>query len=333
MFKRKEQKKDNRSGEYILIFDNLNTEEIKEKFQEYGVRKSYFLFLDDERQADELYDTFKEKEYKINFINFKNPKYTNFYNPLLYLMDDDDIIKFSDFLSSYFNFTGNEGSVLTAFIMYLINYRPMEEKNMLSVYKLIDAGKIDHSFKDMRTAADRIFDEVYRRDPNSKACLFYDITRFSDTQIKEKVYLNLLEKFSFIRRDDLAPFLMRNDFGLDEIETEKNVVFVIKDKRFTFFQEVLKYQVEEFVNKERHISNKFCDFYVPAKIEEIEEKRKAMRLAEEEEKKKQELERQVTFNLKQKEKILKEVESIEIDMDELKAKVFRQNMKKIAKKK
>lgn len=333
MFKRKEQKKDNRSGEYILIFDNLNTEEIKEKFQEYGVKKSYFIFLDDERQADELYDTFKEKEYKINFINFKNPKYTNFYNPLLYLEKDDDIIKFSNFLSSYFNFTGNEGSVLTAFMMYLNHYRTMEENNMLSVYKLINAGRIDASFKNVRTAADRIFDEIYRRDSNSKACIFYDITRFSDTQVKEKVYLNLLEKFSFIRRDDLMPFLMHNDFGLDEIETEKNVVFVIKDKRFTFFQEVLKYQVEEFVNKERHISNKFHDFYAPAKIEKIEEKRKAMRLAEEEEKKKQELEKQVTFNLKQKEKFLKEVESIEIDMDELKAKVFKQNMKKIAKKK
>lgn len=83
-----------------IIDDNnknlLNTLAIK--------KKNSFIIFDnyDKKQSsliEKYYDLFKKENYNIKLLNLYNPKYSDCFNPLVYLENDLEIIQFAKYIT------------------------------------------------------------------------------------------------------------------------------------------------------------------------------------------------------------------------------------------
>lgn len=179
------------------------------------------------------------KDYKI--LNCNDPKHSNYFNPFILFIEDEDILEFCNFLVKDGLIKKESSLLLQALIYYLLKYRPKEEQSFISIMKLLRAANFDENNPNVKAPLDRIFDEVAKRDPYSIAlCTYAD---FKMCAIKNQIesVKDLINTFYVVDQESYCEENTENDFTLNDkltvffiIPSESNEIYSIFDKYLIF---------------------------------------------------------------------------------------------------
>ena len=92
---------------------------------------------------------------------------------MFYIDDAEDIMSLCDFIidifpySEYCDNKNLKSCLLSALVMYLKMYRPKHQQNFTSVMKLLRAMKTDKYGPEKTTPLDKMFADVFTKDPGS----------------------------------------------------------------------------------------------------------------------------------------------------------------------
>lgn len=159
-------------------------------------------------------------------INFRDPVYSNCYNPFGLFRNDTEILEFAnkivDLNPEHGDTASIQATILSSIMFYLVKYRPKEEQNFVSILKMLRASDSHerHNINDPghdKTPLERIFDEVEKRDPCSIALRQFQISWLMDTKNFDLCVAKLYAWLQFLAlKDNTNAFNIINEILLDD---------------------------------------------------------------------------------------------------------------------
>lgn len=120
------------------------------------------IFISDNQDAINGQMNINKQTDVLNLINFKDLLHSQSYNPLSFVYEDSEIYDIAAFLYKELNLK-NPASffLITSIFGFLINYRPENEQNLTSLYKIIKAKYVKNNNEEF--TLDKIISEIHRR--------------------------------------------------------------------------------------------------------------------------------------------------------------------------
>lgn len=179
----------------------------------------------------------KKKGYEIKVIDFIHPETSTGYNFFHYIRSTKDIIKIAHMLMTCNGDRGYYGKdpfweeaaevLLCSLIAYLWEGRPENERNLKSIFKLVNACQIEENDASYKTALDRLFDEVRKRAPQSFAVSQYDKFRIGAGRTLRSVLISLNARLGKYDFKEMQKMTEKDEVNIRQIGCKKTAVFVI----------------------------------------------------------------------------------------------------------
>ena len=200
----------------------------------YQASGSYVISDPKGRLYRETADYLREKGYEVILLDFHNPTKTGHYNPLVYLDTIQDIVTMAhvlahqnrnvSFVNDPFWDCAAEG-LYTAILAYLVLECPMKQRTLNNMVRLISMMNVEENSKFCEL--DKIFEKLYRKNPDSFAYHQYKKIRFCPVKTLQSIVITAQTSLLLLENPELNVMTATDDIDLPSLGEKKKAVFLV----------------------------------------------------------------------------------------------------------
>ena len=181
--------------------------------------------------------TLREHGYKVKIFNIANLKYSNCYNPLVYIEEDTDVDTIIEILinNTSANKEGGGGDnqffidaeklLYSACIFYLKDYcNDASKKNFASVLKMINSSAVDENNSQAKSELDLLFEKIPQ---SSIAAQKYKSFKQAAGRTLKSIIISCVVRLGKFMTPQLSSLTSKDDMDLSSISEEKTALFII----------------------------------------------------------------------------------------------------------
>ena len=186
----------------------------------------------------------KKRGYKIKVFNSIDFSKSMHYNPLAYIKNEADILKFVNALISNTKGEGKEGDpfwtkaetlLYCALIAYIIFEGPAEDRNMNTLVDMISGMEVKEDDEDFMNAVDYMFKGLEQRKPDCFAVKQYKKYKLSSGKTAKSILISCGARLAPFDIPQLREIMSYDELELDRMGDRKTATFfVISDTDSTY---------------------------------------------------------------------------------------------------
>ena len=186
----------------------------------------------------------KKRGYKIKVFNSIDFSKSMHYNPLVYIKNEADILKFVNALISNTKGEGKEGDpfwtkaetlLYCALIAYIIFEGPAEDRNMNTLVDMISGMEVKEDDEDFMNAVDYMFAGLEKRKPDCFAVKQYKKYKLSSGKTAKSILISCGARLAPFDIPQLREIMSYDELELDRMGDRKTATFfVISDTDSTY---------------------------------------------------------------------------------------------------
>ena len=186
----------------------------------------------------------KKRGYKIKVFNSIDFSKSMHYNPLAYIKNEADILKFVNALISNTKGEGKEGDpfwtkaetlLYCALIAYIIFEGPAEDRNMNTLVDMISGMEVKEDDEDFMNAVDYMFAGLEKRKPDCFAVKQYKKYKLSSGKTAKSILISCGARLAPFDIPQLREIMIYDELELDRMGDRKTATFfVISDTDSTY---------------------------------------------------------------------------------------------------
>ena len=186
----------------------------------------------------------KRRGYKIKVFNSIDFSKSMHYNPLAYIKNEADILKFVNALISNTKGEGKEGDpfwtkaetlLYCALIAYIIFEGPAEDRNMNTLVDMISGMEVKEDDDDFMNAVDYMFKGLEKRKPDCFAVKQYKKYKLSSGKTAKSILISCGARLAPFDIPQLREIMSYDELELDRMGDRKTATFfVISDTDSTY---------------------------------------------------------------------------------------------------
>ena len=176
----------------------------------------------------------QKRGYKIKVFNSIDFSKSMHYNPLAYIRNEADILKFVDALISNTKGEGKEGDpfwtksetlLYCALIAYIIFEGPAEDRNMNTLVDMISGMEVKEDDEDFMNAVDYMFAGLEKRKPDCFAVKQYKKYKLASGKTAKSILISCGSRLAPFDIPQLREIMAYDELELDRIGDRKTAVF------------------------------------------------------------------------------------------------------------
>ena len=186
----------------------------------------------------------QRRGYRIKVFNSIDFSKSMHYNPLAYIKNEADILKFVDALISNTKGEGKEGDpfwtkaetlLYCALIAYIIFEGPAEDRNMNTLVDMISGMEVKEDDENYLNAVDYMFKGLEKRKPDCFAVKQYRKYKLSSGKTAKSILISCGARLAPFDIPQLREIMSYDELELDRIGDRKTAVFfIISDTTQTY---------------------------------------------------------------------------------------------------
>ena len=188
----------------------------------------------------------QRRGYRIKVFNSIDFTKSMHYNPLAYIKNEADILKFVDALISNTKGEGKEGDPFwtkaetlldCALIAYIIFEGPAEDRNMNTLVDMISGMEVKEDDENYLNAVDYMFKGLEKRKPDCFAVKQYRKYKLSSGKTAKSILVSCGARLAHFDIAELREVTSRDELALDTLGDRKTALFLIMsdtDSTFNF---------------------------------------------------------------------------------------------------
>jgi len=186
----------------------------------------------------------KKRGYKIKVFNSIDFSKSMHYNPLAYIKNEADILKFVDTLIANTKGEGKEGDpfwtkaetlLYCALIAYIIFEGPAEDRNMNTLVDMISGMDVKEDDENYKNAVDYMFDGLAKRKPDCFAVKQYRKYKLSSGKTAKSILISCGARLAPFDIPQLREIMSYDELELDRMGDKRTATFfVISDTTQTY---------------------------------------------------------------------------------------------------
>ena len=186
----------------------------------------------------------KKRGYKIKVFNSIDFSKSMHYNPLAYIKNEADILKFVDTLIANTKGEGKEGDpfwtkaetlLYCALIAYIIFEGPAEDRNMNTLVDMISGMDVKEDDENYKNAVDYMFDGLAKRKPDCFAVKQYRKYKLSSGKTAKSILISCGARLAPFDIPQLREIMSCDELELDRMGDKRTATFfVISDTTQTY---------------------------------------------------------------------------------------------------
>ena len=188
----------------------------------------------------------QKRGYKIKVFNSIDFSKSMHYNPLAYIRNEADILKFVDALISNTKGEGKEGDpfwtksetlLYCALIAYIIFEGPAEDRNMNTLVDMISGMEVKEDDEDFMNAVDYMFAGLEKRKPDCFAVKQYKKYKLASGKTAKSILISCGARLAVFDIAELREVTAYDELELDTLGDRKTALFLIMsdtDDSFNF---------------------------------------------------------------------------------------------------
>ena len=184
------------------------------------------------------------RKYKIKVFNSIDFSKSMHYNPLAYIKNESDILKFVNTLISNTKGDGKEGDpfwtkaetlLYCALIGYIVFEGPAEERNLNTLVEMINSMETKEDDDSFKNAVDYMFDGLAKRKPNSFAVRQYLKYKLASGKTARSILISCGARLAPFDIPQLREIMRYDELELDKLGDRKtSLFFIISDTDSTY---------------------------------------------------------------------------------------------------
>lgn len=186
----------------------------------------------------------QKRGYKIKVFNSIDFSKSMHYNPLTYIRNEADILKFVDALISNTKGEGKEGDpfwtksetlLYCALIAYIIFEGPAEDRNMNTLVDMISGMEVKEDDEDFMNAVDYMFAGLEKRKPDCFAVKQYKKYKLASGKTAKSILISCGARLAPFDIPQLREIMSYDELELDKLGDKKSALFfLISDTDTTY---------------------------------------------------------------------------------------------------
>ena len=186
----------------------------------------------------------QKRGYRIKVFNSIDFTKSMHYNPLAYIRNEADILKFVDALISNTKGEGKEGDpfwtksetlLYCALIAYIIFEGPAEDRNMNTLVDMISGMEVKEDDEDFMNAVDYMFAGLEKRKPDCFAVKQYKKYKLASGKTAKSILISCGARLAPFDIPQLREIMSYDELELDKLGDEKSALFfLISDTDTTY---------------------------------------------------------------------------------------------------
>ena len=188
----------------------------------------------------------QKRGYKIKVFNSIDFSKSMHYNPLAYIRNEADILKFVNALITNTKGEGKEGDpfwtkaetlLYCALIAYIIFEGPAEDRNMNTLVDMISGMEVKEDDENYKNAVDYMFDSLAKRKPDCFAVKQYRKFKLSSGKTAKRILISCGARLAPFDIQELRELTAYDELQLDTLGDRKTALFIIMsdtDDTFNF---------------------------------------------------------------------------------------------------
>ena len=186
----------------------------------------------------------KKKGYKVKVFNSIDFSKSMHYNPLAYIRNEADILKFVDALISNTKGEGKEGDpfwtksetlLYCALIAYIIFEGPAEDRNMNTLVDMISGMEVKEDDEDFMNAVDYMFSGLEKRKPDCFAVKQYKKYKLASGKTAKSILISCGARLAPFDIPQLREIMSYDEMELDKLGDKRTAAFfIISDTDSTY---------------------------------------------------------------------------------------------------
>lgn len=196
----------------------------------------------------------KDNGYDLKVLNTINFKKSMKYNPLAYIKNEKDILKFVETLVANTQGSGAkedfwveaEKLYYTALVGYIMTQLPENERNMSTLLFLVNNSQASEQDENFKNQVDLRFEELEKKDPNHFAVGQYKKFKLASGETTKSILISCATRLSPFDIPALRELTEYDEMKLDTLGDKKTALFVIipdTDKTFNFLVSIMYTQL------------------------------------------------------------------------------------------
>ena len=176
----------------------------------------------------------QRRGYRIKVFNSIDFSQSMHYNPLAYIRNEADILKFVDTLIANTKGEGKEGDpfwtkaetlLYCALIAYIIFEGPAEDRNMNTLVDMISGMEVKEDNENFMNAVDYMFKGLEKRKPDCFAVKQYKKYKLASGKTAKSILISCGSRLAPFDIPQLREIMSYDELGLDRIGDRKTAVF------------------------------------------------------------------------------------------------------------
>ena len=188
----------------------------------------------------------QRRGYRIKVFNSIDFSQSMHYNPLSYIRNEADILKFVDTLIANTKGEGKEGDpfwtkaetlLYCALIAYIIFEGPAEDRNMNTLVDMISGMEVKEDNENFMNAVDYMFKGLEKRKPDCFAVKQYKKYKLASGKTAKSILISCGARLAPFDIQELRDLTMYDELQLDTLGDKKTALFLIMsdtDSTFNF---------------------------------------------------------------------------------------------------
>ena len=197
----------------------------------------------------------QRRGYRIKVFNSIDFSQSMHYNPLAYIRNEADILKFVDTLIANTKGEGKEGDpfwtkaetlLYCALIAYIIFEGPAEDRNMNTLVDMISGMEVKEDNENFMNAVDYMFKGLEKRKPDCFAVKQYKKYKLASGKTAKSILISCGARLAPFDIKELRDLMAYDEMELDTIGDRKTALFLIMsdtDSTFNFVIAILQSQL------------------------------------------------------------------------------------------
>ena len=176
----------------------------------------------------------QRRGYKIKVFNSIDFSKSMHYNPLAYIRNEADILKFVDALISNTKGEGKEGDpfwtkaetlLYCALIAYIIFEGPAEDRNMNTLVDMISGMEVKEDNENFMNAVDYMFKGLEKRKPDCFAVKQYKKYKLASGKTAKSILVSVGVRLAAFNLPQIARLTMTDELHLDDLGERRVALF------------------------------------------------------------------------------------------------------------
>ena len=186
----------------------------------------------------------KKRGYKIKVFNSIDFSKSNHYNPLAYIKNEADILKFVNALIQNTKGDGKEGDefwvkaeqlLYCALIAYIVFEGPEEDRNINTLVDIISGMEVKEEDEEFKGAVDYMFEGLAKRKPDCFAVKQYKKYRLASGKTAKSILISCGARLAPFDIPQLREIMSYDELELDRTGDRKTATFfIISDTDVTY---------------------------------------------------------------------------------------------------